>query len=240
MSSRSKSSLPPSSVDPGQSAIPIARINKAIKADRDVKICSKEAVFLIGKATEIMLGKLTQQAYQHARMDKRAKMVRYDDLAAATHSSPSWFYLGEVIPTALPLSSALALRAANEDLTTSIPSSAAGAGKKTPKMPSTVGQKRVIKSKAAKNGGRGTAGLGLDGGELLGEVRKTRGKKISLPAGEGGGPEPDDFEDEAYLQQDDGEGDEEYNDEEMEGGAGGAPGAGGSRGGSVAAMQIDS
>ncbi|GAA5917110.1 hypothetical protein JCM6882_009350 [Rhodosporidiobolus microsporus] len=223
-SSRSKSSLPPSSVEPGQSAIPIARINKAIKADRDVKACSKEAVFLIGKATEIMLAKLSQQAYQHARMDKRSKMVRYDDLAAATHSSPSWFYLGEVIPTALPLEQAMALRAQNEDIASSGGPSSGAAAKKAPGGTGPP-VKRVIKSKAAKNGGRGTAGLGLEGGEEIGQVRKTRGKKIKLPAGEGGGPE-EDFED------DFGDEDEEYEE------AGAA--AAGSRAASEAGMEVDS
>lgn len=31
--------------------IPTARVNRIIKADKDVRLCSKEAVFLIAKAT---------------------------------------------------------------------------------------------------------------------------------------------------------------------------------------------
>lgn len=45
------SSMPAPTVAPGVPAIPIARVNKIIKADRDVRVCSKEAVFLIAKAT---------------------------------------------------------------------------------------------------------------------------------------------------------------------------------------------
>lgn len=41
-------SSPPTDV--GTSLIPIARTNRIIKADQDVRLCSKEAIFLIGKA----------------------------------------------------------------------------------------------------------------------------------------------------------------------------------------------
>lgn len=33
-----------------QSAIPTARVNRIIKADKDVRLCSKEAVYLISRA----------------------------------------------------------------------------------------------------------------------------------------------------------------------------------------------
>lgn len=33
-----------------QSQIPTSRVNRIIKADKDVRLCSKEAVFLISKA----------------------------------------------------------------------------------------------------------------------------------------------------------------------------------------------
>ena len=35
----------------GTSAIPVARVNRIVKADKEVRLCSKEAVFLISKAT---------------------------------------------------------------------------------------------------------------------------------------------------------------------------------------------
>lgn len=38
-------------MDRGVSALPISRVNKIIKQDKDVKLCSKEAIFLISKTT---------------------------------------------------------------------------------------------------------------------------------------------------------------------------------------------
>ena len=35
----------------GESKIPVARVNRIVKADKEVRLCSKEAVFLISKAT---------------------------------------------------------------------------------------------------------------------------------------------------------------------------------------------
>lgn len=47
-----KSTKKPSTfADPGVSFLPISRVHRIIKADRDIKICSKEAIFLISKAT---------------------------------------------------------------------------------------------------------------------------------------------------------------------------------------------
>ncbi|BGP17308.1 hypothetical protein JCM10213_009088 [Rhodosporidiobolus nylandii] len=183
-----KSTLPPSTVNLGQSAVPLARVGKVVKADRDVRICSKEAIFLISKATELMLGKLTTQAYHNARMDKRQKMIRYDDLAAATHNNPEWFYLGEVVPRHMTLREALDERRKNEDL-------ADAPAAVTTKAPDTgAKQPRVKKGKGAKIQPKGAAVP-----EVVGP-RKTRGKKLKLPAGEGGPDEEDDFEDEEYSE----------------------------------------
>lgn len=38
-------------MDRGISALPISKVNKIIKQDKDVKLCSKEAIFLISKTT---------------------------------------------------------------------------------------------------------------------------------------------------------------------------------------------
>ncbi|GAA5981474.1 hypothetical protein JCM11641_004774 [Rhodosporidiobolus odoratus] len=197
-------SLPASTVAPGTNAIPLARVGKVVKADREVRVCSKEALFLITKATELMLGKITTQAYHNARMDKRQKMVRYSDLDAAVHNNPSWFYLHEVVPTPLPLGSALKLR------TTAADDSSTPAAVTTSAPSKPFEGKRVMKGKGRKSAPSSAVvaealalGAAGGGGEELGK-RKTRGKKLKLPPGEGGGEEEDsDAEDEA-------EGDEEY------------------------------
>ena len=41
----------PRRMDRGISALPISKVNKIIKQDKDVKLCSKEAIFLISKTT---------------------------------------------------------------------------------------------------------------------------------------------------------------------------------------------
>lgn len=85
----------------GTSALPISRVHRIIKADIDVRLCSKESIFLIGKATaslplplplrdlqlsltvdsqEYMIGKLTAQAHEKAMINKRPKMIKYSDL----------------------------------------------------------------------------------------------------------------------------------------------------------------
>ncbi|GAA6025835.1 hypothetical protein JCM10207_004389 [Rhodosporidiobolus poonsookiae] len=217
-------SLPASTVAPGESAIPVARINRIIKADKDVRVCSKEAVFLIAKATELMLGKLTTQAYHNARMDRRQKMVRYSDLAAAVHAHPAWFYLGEVIPSSLPLSAALELRQANDDLadapaavTTAAPTGGEGAAFTGKRVVKGKGRKSAPLPPSGEEGGEEVEMTAADGATS----RKTRGKKIVLPAGEGG---PDEDEDE--FEDDGAEGDDGDEGSEFEDDGAGAGGKG--------------
>jgi len=42
--------------DPGTSVLPVARVHKIIKADEDIRLCSKEAIFLISKLTVSLVG----------------------------------------------------------------------------------------------------------------------------------------------------------------------------------------
>ena len=101
-----------------------------------------------------------------------------------------------MIPTAIPLSAALALRQQNEDVL-------AGPSAVTSAAPEKAfSGKRVVKSKSRKS-------LDPSNVDGLATARTTRGKKIKLPAGEGGGPE-DDFDDE----------DEDFEEEEEAGEAG--------------------
>ncbi|GAA5993327.1 hypothetical protein JCM10908_001431 [Rhodotorula pacifica] len=185
-----------------QSAIPTARVNRIIKADKDVRLCSKEAVYLISRAAERMIERSAAQAYETARLHKRnVKMVRYEHLAKVAHS-PQWFYLAEVIPTSMPLSAALSLRQQNEDAVAATSEQSTNAG----------AVKRVVKSKSKKVPTVGELQAAVDsaGAGGAGGGRKTRGKKIQLPAGEGGGPEDEnedddgDFEGEYSMQGEEG------------------------------------
>ncbi|KAK4054068.1 hypothetical protein OIV83_001093 [Microbotryomycetes sp. JL201] len=107
----------------GVSQLPVSRVNKLIKLDPDVKLCSKEAVFLIAKLTEGAIGKLTSSAQQNARLRKRNKAVQYSDLAQAVQQRPEWFFLQDVIRPAAPLATIPAAQAepARENSTNEAP-----------------------------------------------------------------------------------------------------------------------
>ncbi|KAM0747051.1 hypothetical protein T439DRAFT_329312 [Meredithblackwellia eburnea MCA 4105] len=102
----------PPECEKGTSLLPLSRVHRIIKADQDIQMCSKEAIFLIGKATEYMVSKVMNQAYGTARINKRPRMIKYDDLSEIA-SRPEWFYISEVVPRTIPLSKALAKKAAN-------------------------------------------------------------------------------------------------------------------------------
>ncbi|GAA6007338.1 histone-fold domain-containing protein [Rhodotorula paludigena] len=171
------------------SAIPSARVNRIIKADKEVRLCSKEAIFLISKATEMMIERMSEQAYDHARMQKKnAKVVKYDDLAAVAQS-PQWYYLGEVIPQGQPLHAALEARRKHNEET----DAPAAVTTKAPNADELKGN-RIRTNKGKKSAPL----LGVDG---LATSRTTRGVKLKLPAGEGG---PDEDDEDEY--EDDGEG----------------------------------
>ncbi|KAK4054286.1 hypothetical protein OIO90_003519 [Microbotryomycetes sp. JL221] len=86
----------------GVSQLPTSRVNKLVKLDPDVKLCSKEALFLISKLTEGTIMRLTSSAQQNARIRKRNKQVQYNDLAQAVQR-PEWFFLQDVIRPGAPL-----------------------------------------------------------------------------------------------------------------------------------------
>ncbi|KAK3815490.1 MAG: histone-fold-containing protein [Benniella sp.] len=76
----------------GISQLPIARVKKIIKEDKDVQIVSNEAVFLISIATEIFLEGFTAKAFNLAKLEKR-KTVLYKDLATAVTQYDSLEFL---------------------------------------------------------------------------------------------------------------------------------------------------
>ncbi|GAA5828159.1 hypothetical protein JCM3770_000006, partial [Rhodotorula araucariae] len=117
--------------------------------------------------------------------------------------SEQWYYLGEVIPPSRALHEALALRQQNEEVLN------APAAVTTTAPERAFEGKRVLKSKGKK-------GQPLVGSDGVATARKTRGKKIQLPAGEGGGPDDDD-DDDADGAADDDDGGDEYEDDGADG-----------------------
>lgn len=127
----------------GTSALPISRVHRIIKADIDVRLCSKESIFLIGKATEYMIGKLTAQAHEKAMINKRPKMIKYSDLAAVT-VRPEWFYLSEVIPLTITLASAQQKSSATDGSLLDV------SDENHPSHPSTTGNTSVVPVKKGR------------------------------------------------------------------------------------------
>ena len=75
---------------PGTSILPTARVQRIIKADRDVDICSREATFLISAATELFVKRFTDDAYTNSRLDKR-KVINYKDICKPSTLTPLGF-----------------------------------------------------------------------------------------------------------------------------------------------------
>eukprot|EP01133_Synstelium_polycarpum_P004387 gene4387-5133_t len=59
--------------------LPIARIKRIMKNDKDVKLISSDASLLITRSTELFLEYLVQEAYKKTTGDKR-KILSYKDL----------------------------------------------------------------------------------------------------------------------------------------------------------------
>ncbi|KNE57951.1 hypothetical protein AMAG_18359 [Allomyces macrogynus ATCC 38327] len=73
---------------------PHARIRKIIRADPDVNIISADAVFVVAKAAELFLEKLSWVAYETADGERR-RTVQYRDLVAAVELVDEYFSLEE-------------------------------------------------------------------------------------------------------------------------------------------------
>ncbi|KAI8603936.1 histone-fold-containing protein [Dissophora ornata] len=93
----------------GVTVLPVARVKRIIKEDKDVQMVSNDAVFLISLATELFLESFTSKAYNLAKMEKR-KTVSYKDLATAVTQYDSLEFLQDVVPKTTPLSAALEKR----------------------------------------------------------------------------------------------------------------------------------
>lgn len=90
----------------GTTILPVTRVTRAAKQDKDIKIVSKEAVFLISIATEFFVKKLTNSAFERSKRERRV-FVKYNDVASAVKRNPEYDWLEEVIPASVPLSTIL-------------------------------------------------------------------------------------------------------------------------------------
>ncbi|KAG9114250.1 hypothetical protein FRC07_007669 [Ceratobasidium sp. 392] len=103
----------------------MARVQRIMKADKDLPNVTKEAVHTISVATEEFIKRLSAAAYHQASRERRT-MVQYKDVALAVKRNPEMHFLEEMIPTAIPAPAALAQHKlkAQERTTTTKPSAA--------------------------------------------------------------------------------------------------------------------
>ncbi|KAI8364954.1 histone-fold-containing protein [Blakeslea trispora] len=101
---------------PGNTMLPLARVKRVIKEDKDVSLINAEATFCIAYATELFMEYLVTEAFSKAKQEKR-KTVYYRDLASTVKEIEQFEFLEDVIPTTMTLKQAIEKRkqALNED-----------------------------------------------------------------------------------------------------------------------------
>ncbi|KIN94880.1 hypothetical protein M404DRAFT_61624, partial [Pisolithus tinctorius Marx 270] len=78
--------------EPGKSVLPLSRVQKIIKADKDLPMVARDAAFLISMATEEFIRRLAQASQRVAEREKRAT-VQQRDVANVTRRAEEFFFL---------------------------------------------------------------------------------------------------------------------------------------------------
>ncbi|KIL67912.1 hypothetical protein M378DRAFT_987971 [Amanita muscaria Koide BX008] len=87
--------------EPGKSLLPFSRVQKIIKADKDIPMVARDAVFLISLATEEFIKRFCEAAQKVAEREKRAT-VQHRDIAAIVRKADEFLFLDELIPWMAP------------------------------------------------------------------------------------------------------------------------------------------
>ncbi|KAG0172845.1 hypothetical protein DFQ28_009808 [Apophysomyces sp. BC1034] len=94
---------------PGTTFLPLARVKRVIKEDKDVSLINAEATFCVAYATELFMEYLITEGFDRAKRDKR-KTVFYKDLASAVSEVEQFEFLEDVIPQTMTLKAAIERR----------------------------------------------------------------------------------------------------------------------------------
>ncbi|KAJ2781626.1 hypothetical protein H4R18_002770 [Coemansia javaensis] len=87
---------------PGTSTLPVARVRRIIKEDKDIFACGADSLYLITRATECFIDSLVREAYEFSRIEKR-RTVQYRDMAKAVQSIEQYDFLSDIIPPMVEL-----------------------------------------------------------------------------------------------------------------------------------------
>ncbi|KIJ59462.1 hypothetical protein HYDPIDRAFT_140554 [Hydnomerulius pinastri MD-312] len=82
--------------EPGKSILPFSRVQKIIKADKDLPIVAKDATFLISLATEEFIKRLSEACQKLAEREKRTT-VQQKDIASIVRRADEFLFLEEII-----------------------------------------------------------------------------------------------------------------------------------------------
>lgn len=89
--------------------LPISKIKRIFKMDKDYGAASQTAVYAAGVATELFIQYFTEQAALLAKMDKRKK-ITYKDMAQAVASHDTLSFLSDTVPKTHPIGELIAAK----------------------------------------------------------------------------------------------------------------------------------
>ncbi|KAJ4482461.1 hypothetical protein J3R30DRAFT_2177400 [Lentinula aciculospora] len=78
--------------DSGKSLLPFSRVQKIIKADKDIPMIARDATFLISLAAEEFIKRLCQAGQKAAEKERRAT-VQHKDLATVVRRADEFMFL---------------------------------------------------------------------------------------------------------------------------------------------------
>ncbi|TFK20602.1 histone-fold-containing protein [Coprinopsis marcescibilis] len=81
----------------GKSLLPISRVQKIIKADKDISIVAKDATFLISLATEEFIKRICEAGSKAASRENRTT-VQAKDIATVVRRVDEFLFLEDILP----------------------------------------------------------------------------------------------------------------------------------------------
>lgn len=72
--------------------LPLSKIKNTMKLDKDVKLCQKNAYYLIGRLTELFLQELAKNAHLVCKTSKR-KTINIDDISTAIKRNDKFSFI---------------------------------------------------------------------------------------------------------------------------------------------------
>ncbi|KAG2361823.1 hypothetical protein BDR07DRAFT_1408458 [Suillus spraguei] len=96
MSKKRNEKEPQHEREPGKSILPFSRVQKIIKADKELPIVARDATFLISIATEEFIRRLSEACQKLAEREKRAT-VQQKDVASVVRRAEEFMFLEEII-----------------------------------------------------------------------------------------------------------------------------------------------